>query len=126
MLKLAIGTAATLLIIFIVPIAVYGALTKPLKMSTPEGVSPGRFLLSTLVSKIGAAILMAGLFYLARGTFATRPVLYAALWLVMFFLGEIGQALGPNYSWSYAIAGMLSELVYVPASVLVLWALFRR
>jgi len=126
MLKLLIGTASVLVIVFIVPIAVYGALSKPLRMATPEGVSPGRFLLSTLVSKIGTAILLAGLFFIARGVFADRPVLYAALWIVMFIFGEIGQALGPNYSWAYAVAGMISELVYVPASVLVLGALIRQ
>jgi hypothetical protein len=34
----------------------------------------------------------------------------------MFILGEIGQAIGPNYSWKEAILGIISEIVYVPLS----------
>jgi len=46
-------------------------------------------------------------------------VLYAGLWWMMFVIGEIGQALGPGYTWTEALAGVISETVYFPVSALV-------
>ena len=37
----------------------------------------------------------------------------------MFIIGEIGQAIGPKYSWTEAIAGIISETVYFPLSAYV-------
>jgi hypothetical protein len=34
----------------------------------------------------------------------------------MFVFGEIGQSIGPNYSWKEAVAGVISETVYLPLS----------
>ena len=45
--------------------------------------------------------------------------MYALLWWVMFVVGEIGQAIGPNYTWKEAIAGMVSETIYVPLAAYV-------
>jgi hypothetical protein len=44
---------------------------------------------------------------------------YALLWWVMFVVGEIGQAIGPDYTWKEAIAGMISETIYVPLAAYV-------
>ena len=46
-------------------------------------------------------------------------MLYACLWWLMFIIGEIGQAIGPQYSWKEAVAGIISETVYWPVSALV-------
>jgi hypothetical protein len=32
----------------------------------------------------------------------------------MFIAGEIGQAMGPGYTWREALAGGISATVYVP------------
>jgi hypothetical protein len=37
----------------------------------------------------------------------------------MFIIGEIGQAISPNYSWKEALAGIISETIYLPLSALV-------
>jgi hypothetical protein len=34
-------------------------------------------------------------------------------------IGEVGQAIGPGYSWKEAIAGVISEAIYVPLSAYV-------
>ena len=125
MLRLILGTASTLLIIFIIPILVYGALAGILNMKTPEGVSPLRFLLGTLVSKIGTAILIAFIFFFAKDVFFDNWILFTAIIFAMFVFGEIGQSLGPNYSWKEALSGILSEAIYLPLSVLVLRLIFK-
>jgi hypothetical protein len=107
MLNLLWGTLTTLIIIFVVPIIIYGVLSPILKIKTPEGVSPIQFLLSVFITKIGTAFLIAALFY----------IMYIFFWLIMFILGEIGQVIGPNYSWKEAMAGIISELIYIPCSI---------
>jgi hypothetical protein len=37
----------------------------------------------------------------------------------MFVIGEVGQAIGPNYSWKEAVAGAISETVYFPLAAFV-------
>ncbi len=120
MLNLLWGTLATLAIIFIVPIIIYGVLSPILKIDTPAGVSPIQFLTSVFISKIGTAFLITALFYFAKPVFNEKYVLYILFWLIMFVLGEIGQAIGPNYSWKEAIAGIISEFIYIPCSILLL------
>ena len=46
-------------------------------------------------------------------------MLYALLWWLMFVIGEVGQAILPTYSWTEAVAGILSETLYVPLSAYV-------
>jgi hypothetical protein len=102
--------------IFIVPILVYGLASAVAGLKTPQGASPTTFLISVLVSKIGTAIAFVLVFYFARNSLSGQWLLYAFLWWIMFVIGEIGQAIGPNYSWKEAIAGVLSETVYLPIS----------
>jgi len=105
-----------LAIIYIVPFLVYGLASVVTGLKTPEGVSPARFLVSVLVSKVGTAIAFVLIFYIARSSLSEQWFLYAAIWWLMFIIGEIGQAIGPNYSWKEAIAGIISETVYLPLS----------
>ena len=65
-------------------------------------------------SKLGTAIAFVGIWALCRESLASQWMLYVALWRVMFVFGEIGQAIGPDYSWSEAIAGIVSETIYLP------------
>ena len=105
-----------LTVIYVVPLLVYGLGSVMAGLTTPEGASPAKFLLSVLVTKIGTAIAFVLLFYFARSSLSGQWFLYAFLWWVMLVIGEIGQIIGPNYSWKEVIAGMISETIYLPLS----------
>lgn len=103
-----------LLILYVVPFLVYGLASAKMDLKPPQGASPARFLASIFVSKIGTAIAFVLLFYLARETFSSQWLLYALIWWLMFIIGEVGQAIGPNYSWKEALAGGISETINLP------------
>jgi len=109
-----------LAIIYIVPFLVYGVFTKVTDLKPPEGTSPAQFLFSIFVSKVGTAIAFVAIFYLARTTFGQQWFLYAFIWWLMFVIGEIGQAIGPNYSWKEAAAGIISETIYFPLAAFIM------
>lgn len=115
MAQVALTTLLVLTIIFVVPIAVYGAFSAVTGLQ-PPGESPLMFLTSVLVSKAGTAIAFVWIFYVAQESLDGRWVLYAMIWLTMFGIGEVGQAIGPDYSWEEAIAGIISEAIYFPAA----------
>jgi hypothetical protein len=121
--KVVLTIAVVLAIIFVVPIAVYSLATLVTDLKTPDGMSPARFLTSVLVSKLGTAITFVLLFYFARNTLSAQWLLYAGLWLLIFVADEIGQAIGPKYSWTEAISGIISETVYMPLSAYVTYRL---
>ena len=104
----------TLAIIYIVPFIVYSVMTLVTSLEPPKDVSPVRFLSSIFVSKVGTAVAFVLIFYFARDALAGRWFLYALCWWIMFTIGEIGQAIGPNYSVSEAINGIISETIYCP------------
>lgn len=114
MQRIVLAIVCVLAIIFVVPVLVYGLFTVVADLETPDTVSPARFLLSILVSKTGTAVAFVLLFYLARETLHRQGLPYALLWWLMFVTGEIGQAMGPGYSWTEALAGILSESIYIP------------
>lgn len=119
MVKVVLNIVLVLVIIYIVPFLVYGLASVVAALKPPEGASPAQFLISVLVSKIGTAIAFVLIFYLARSSLKGQWLLYAFLWWLMFVIGEIGQAIGPNYTWKEAIAGVVSETVYFPLSAYV-------
>ncbi len=119
MRKLILNTGLVLAIIYIVPFVVYGVGSVVAGLKPPEGVSPTLFLISVSVSKLGTAICFVLIFYLARKELSGRWMLYAGLWWLMFVIGEVGQAIGPQYSWKEAVAGILSETVYWPLAAFV-------
>ena len=119
MRKLILNIGLVLAIIYIVPFVVYGLGSVLAGLKPPEGVSPARFLICVFVSKLGTAITFVLIFYFAREALRGRWVLYAGLWWLMFIIGEIGQAIGPHYSWKEALAGIISETVYWPLSAFV-------
>jgi hypothetical protein len=105
-----------LAIIYIVPFLIYGLGSVVAGLKTPAGVSPMQFLLSVLVTKTGTAIAFVLVFYLARSSLSGQWLLYAAIWWLMFVFGEIGQVIGSHYSWKEAVAGVISETIYLPFS----------
>jgi len=122
MAKVFLSIILVLTIIYITPIIVYGILSSVGRLKMPEG-SPLMFLLSVLVSKIGTAIAFVLIFYFARNTFGSNWLLYAFIWWLMYIIGEVGQAIGPNYSWKEAIAGIISETAYFPLSAYIIHCL---
>ncbi|MBK6466616.1 MAG: hypothetical protein IPL38_08105 [Rhodobacter sp.] len=99
-------------VIFMVPVAVYGAVSAATGLM-PPGDRPFRFLAGVAVSKLGTAAAFVLIWHLGGGITGGWPV-YAALWFAMLGLGELGQALGPDYSWTEAAAGLVSEAIYLP------------
>lgn len=116
MAKVVLSIVLVLTVIYVVPLLVYGLGSVIAGLKTPEGASPAKFLLSVLVTKIGTAIAFVVLFHLARSSLSGQWLLYAFIWWLMFFVAEIGQTIGPNYSWKEAIAGIISETIYLPLS----------
>jgi hypothetical protein len=122
MAKVILSILLVLIIIYVVPFLIYGIGSAVAGLKTPEGASPIRFLISVLVTKIGTAITFVLIFYFARNSLSGQWLLYAFTWWLMFVIGEIGQTIGPNYSWKEALAGMISETVYFPlAAYLTNW-----
>ena len=117
--KTALSIVLTLTIIYIVPFLVYGVFSAVAGLKPPEDASPVQFLVSVFVSKVGTAIAFVLIFYLARDSLSGRWLLYASIWWLMFVIGEVGQAIGPNYSWKEAVAGAISETVYFPLAAFV-------
>lgn len=118
MTKMILSILLVLAVIYIVPFVVYAIFSAVAGLKPPEG-SPLMFLLSVFVSKIGTAIAFVLIFYFARNSFSGHWLLYAFIWWLMFAIGEAGQAIGPNYSWKEALAGVISETIYLPFSAYV-------
>lgn len=108
----------TLVIIFIIPIAVYGMFSSMFGLKEPE--KKFSFLVSVLIQKVGTSLGFVWLFYMGLPYFGTNWLLYAMVWTTMFAIVEIGQAFTPNYSKKEAIAGIISELVYFPLAAVVI------
>jgi hypothetical protein len=115
MKNIALSILAVLAIIFIVPFVVYAAFSAVIGLQ-PPGDAPWMFLLGVFISKTGTAIGFVLLFLPARDSLDGHWLRYAAIWWLMFAIGEVGQAIGPNYSWQEAIDGVISESIYFPLS----------
>jgi hypothetical protein len=116
MARIAASIGVTLVIMYVVAFLVYGAFSAFLDLEPPTDGSPAEFLISIFVVKLGLAVGFVLLFFVARKTWAGRWPLYAAIWWLMFAVTELGQAIGPGYSWTEAIAGIIAEAVYCPLS----------
>ena len=112
----------TLVIMYVVPLPVYALLSAMGLVEMPDEGTPGQFMISVLVVKIGVALGFVWLLRLASGVFTVRWLLYGAIWWFMFAIVEIGQAIGPNYSIGDALGGIIAEAVYFPLSS---WATAR-
>lgn len=111
------GIVVTLLTIYVTPIVVYGAFSKIFGIQPPANISPARFLVSVFISKIGTAIAITLLFAYAKAVYAPVWWLYALIWWGLFVFGEIGYWLEGRYTGKEAVAGILSETVYIPLAV---------
>ncbi|MCK4873227.1 MAG: hypothetical protein KAS72_10920 [Phycisphaerales bacterium] len=116
--RLILSILLTLAIIYIVPFLIYGLFSVLTDLKPPQDASAARFLLSVLVSKIGTAVAFVVIFHMARESLSGHWLLYAGAWWIMFVVGECGQAILPTYSWTEAIAGIISETIYFPLAAL--------
>jgi hypothetical protein len=116
MQRIILAVALTLVITFLVPLPIYGTLYALTGLQIPTSGSPGQFLVSVLVMKLGVAVAFVLLFFLARDSWIVRWTTYAFVWWVMFALIEAGQAITPDYSWLAAVGGIISEAIYFPLS----------
>ena len=117
MYKVILSIFWVLVIIYLVPFLVYGIGSVVAGLKTPEGITPAQFMISILFSKAGTAISFVLIFYFARNSLSGYWLLYAFLWWIMFVFGEIGQVIiGTSYSWKDAVAGVISESIYLPLS----------
>ena len=117
--RLSLSFVLTLLIMYVVPLPFYAGAAALTGLEPPEGAAPIVFMLSVLVIKIGAAGAFVLILYVARDALAGRWLIYGFAWCLFFVFGEVGQAIGPGYSWTEAIAGIMSETIYCPLAALV-------
>ena len=113
---------STLVIMYVVPLPVYALMSAIGLVEMPDEGTPGQFMISVLVMKIGVALGFVLLLRFASGVFVPRWLLYGAIWWLMFAIVEIGPAIGPNYSIGDALGGVIAEAVYFPLSS---WATVR-
>jgi hypothetical protein len=125
MAKEAVAVLLVLLIIYVVPFVVYGVASVVGGLKPPDTASPARFLTGVFVTKLGTAIAFVTLFAMTRGAWQGHWLLYGLIWLVMFALSEVGEAISGRMSGPEAILGIVSECVYAPASALVVSRLLR-
>lgn len=104
----------TLVIIFVIPIIVYGVFSSLFGLKEPD--KKLNFLIGVLVQKVGTSLGFVGLFFLAQDYFADNWLLYATIWFSMYALTEIGQVIMTEYSKKEALAGIISEAIYFPLS----------
>jgi len=123
MVSIILSIIIVLVIIFIIPFITYGLASVFTGLKPPVTVSPSRFLFSVLITKIGTSIAFVLLYYISRETISGQWHLYAIVWWLMLVIGEIGQAIGPNYTKKEAILGIISETIYLPLSAFIIYQL---
>ena len=116
MINLGLSVMASFLMMNLATFMVYGGLAVVVGLQPPDVGSVEQFFVSVLLVKVGLAGGFVGLFYVARDVFARRWVLYATIWWSAYTVIELGQAIGPNYSWLDAAGGIIAEAIYFPAS----------
>ncbi len=106
------------LVVLLIPIIVYGLFSKFFGIKEPE--KKLNFFISVVIQKIGTSIGFVWLFYFAKDYIETNWLLYALVWIVMFAIVEVGQAMAPSYSKKEAVAGIISEIIYFPFAAVLL------
>lgn len=112
-------TTVVLGIIYVVPFLVYALFSRVVDFQPPGDTPPGVFLLSIFVSKLGTALAFVSIFSIGRETVSERWHMYALSWWILFVVDEFGQAMRSDYTWPMAIAGIISETIYVPLAAYV-------
>ena len=114
--RLAGAILGTFVIMFVAPLLTYVPLAALGFLEQPAEAEGTSFMLGVLVMKIGIAFGFVGIFHAGRSALAARWLAYAGIWWLMYCIIEIGQAIAPGYSWIEALAGIVAEAIYFPAS----------
>ncbi len=117
--RIILATIVTLVIFHIVAFAVYGTWSMLTGLQPPTPDSPGTFLLSVFVQKVGHSLAFVLIFYFGRSVFGQRWLLYAFLWWLFSVFGEFGEAIMPAYSVQEACAGVIAEAIYFPLAAFI-------
>lgn len=115
-----------LTIMYFTPFIVYSTFTLTAGLKPPVNKSPLMFILGIVVSKLGITSVFVLIYFLTKPLFLENYMwlTYGILWWVLFVTDEVGKAIGPNYTWKEAMAGIVSHSITVPLSVLVVtWLL---
>jgi len=118
-MRYAVSIIAILAIIYIVPFILYGLVSVAWDLKPPDDVAPWQFLMSILVSKTGTAIAFVLIYHFAKAGLNRKWLSYAFIWWLMFAIGELGQAIGPHYTWNEAFIGIIAEAIYFPLAAFV-------
>lgn len=118
-MRYVLSIISTLVVIYIVPFALYAIATVVWDITPPDDVAPWQFLIGILVSKMGTAIAFVLLYRFAKAGLNRKLLLYAFIWWLSFAIGELGQAIGPNYTWKEAVIGIISEALYFPLAAII-------
>lgn len=113
----------TLIIIFVVPILIYSMAVKYAGLSEPD--KKLSFMVAVLIQKIGTSLGFVALFVVGKEIYISNWLLYGIVWALMFAIVEIGQAIGPGYTKTEAVAGIISEFIYFPLSAFVIAGLLK-
>ena len=107
----------TLVIIFVVPIIIYGFFVKIFGIKEPD--KKLSFFTGVLIEKIGTSVGFVALFYFGKDFFINNWLLFGFVWFVMFAFTEIGQVYITGSSKKEALAGIISEAIYFPLAAFV-------
>ncbi|MDZ4168250.1 MAG: hypothetical protein U1E26_01155 [Coriobacteriia bacterium] len=122
-MSIVLAIAAVLAIIYVVPFVVYAGASALGLAEIPAEVSPQRFLLGVLITKLGTAVAFVLILHLGSPAFSVGWLTYSLIWFGMFAASEIGDAVSTRSSWSEAMLGVLSEVIYAPAAALAAFAI---
>jgi len=112
---MSLAMVLTPVIIYVGPVLVQAGFFRLRLPRTARGIAACISLGHARVESRDQARLRADLFPRPNNLGGHWPA-YAALWWLVYALGEIGQAIGPGYGWKEAIAGIASETLYFPAA----------
>lgn len=118
-MRYVLSIIATLAIIYIVPFVLYAIATVVWALEPPDDAAPWQFLIGILVSKTGTAIAFVLIYHFAKAGLERKWLLYAFIWWFSFAIGELGQAIGPQYTLKEAVIGIISESLYFPLAAIV-------
>ena|SRR3990167_2849918 len=122
-MEILLSFLATLLIIFIIPILVYGLFSTFSGLKEPE--KKLSFFLGVLIQKTGTSLGFVAVYSLGKGYYESNWLIYSLVWVIMFAITEIGQTFMSNYSKKEALAGIISEIIYFPLAGLAIVNLLK-
>jgi hypothetical protein len=111
-MQIILSVVVTLVIIFLVPVIVYGLFSKYLGVQEPE--NKRSFFTGVFIQKLGTSMGFVLLYFLGSSQIDRSWLIYSLVWFLMFVLSEVGQVHLSRYSKREMLAGILSELIYFP------------